>query len=84
MSDAGGLAEVAAGDDQVLGEQKIAVELGLVPVLTRVVGPPNLARAPLQSAEVPVAGADKEEIPRDRGGGENSAAGVVRPEEAGR
>ncbi len=70
---------VAAGDDEVFDDERIRVELDRSPVLLRVVTPPHRARLLLECPKESVAGADQDEVPRDRGGGEDSTAGVVSP-----
>ena len=72
---------VAAGDDEVFDNERIRVELDRSPVLLRVVTPPHRARLLLECPKEPVAGAHQDEVPRDRGGGEDSAAGVESPEQ---
>ncbi len=55
------------------------MELGGRSVGRGVIGPGDLARSPVQSEELAGAGADKEVVPRDRGGDEDSASGIERP-----
>jgi hypothetical protein len=57
------------------------VELRRGTVGRGVVAPADRARRTVQSEELAGAGADVKMIPRDRGGDEDSASGVVSPED---
>jgi len=56
------------------------VELEWTAFLPRVVQPDERPRSPIESSEEAVAGTDENEIPRDRGGREDSPSGVEGPE----
>jgi len=56
------------------------VELEWTAFLPRVVQPDERPRSPIESSEEAVAGTDEDEIPRDRGGREDSPSGVEGPE----
>ena len=68
---------------KLLDQERVAMKLDRVSVLLGVVGPTDLACLLLESPKETVAGAHEQQIPRDRGGGEYSTAGVVRPEDPG-
>jgi hypothetical protein len=80
VRDTAGLPAVASGDDKILDDERVAVEFDDAAVLSSVIGPALLAGCLLDRAEEAVAGTDEDEVPRDRGGGEDSTAGVVSPE----
>ncbi len=58
------------------------MKLGSLPtVLESVVLPPCLARPPVDGVDDTVTGTDDYEVSRDRGGREDSAAGLVLPQD---
>jgi hypothetical protein len=75
------LSPVRADDDEILDEERIAVELDRRSVLQGVISPSNLPGLLVESPENTVARANEQQIPPDRGGGKDSTAGVEGPEE---
>jgi hypothetical protein len=79
VSDPARLAEIAAGDDELVRDERLAMKLDGRSVRLGVVDPDDVAALSRQSPEEPVAGADVEQVPRDRGGREDSASRVYAP-----
>jgi hypothetical protein len=80
MPDTLDTAVVAGDDDAIAGDERTTVELRLSSIDDRgVVRPPGLAGAPVDAVQNAVAGADEQEISRDRGRREDSATSLVFP-----
>ncbi len=74
-------AAVADGDDDAVRDERITVELRRRAVLARVVAPELAAVVTVERNEGSGAGAEQQEVSRDRGGRVDSAAGVEDPED---
>ncbi len=74
---------VGADQNQIVSQQKVAVEIGLLAILADVVAPAHRTRFSIEGVEAAGARTDEDQIPRDRGGREDSTAGVELPERLG-
>jgi hypothetical protein len=71
---------IRADDNQIFRNEWVSVKLGLVAILADVIGPANLAASLIEGADHSVAGANDEQVPHDRGSGENSPSSVKLPQ----
>ena len=71
--------QVASDDYEGARDERIAVELERPAFFTGVVLPDDGAAPPIERAKISVAGADENEVARDRGSREDSATGVESP-----
>jgi hypothetical protein len=72
-------AEIGADDGQVGGDPRLAVELEGRAVDSRVISPFQSAGLAVEGSIETVAGTDQNLVSRDRGSGEDSAAGLGFP-----
>lgn len=71
---------VGANQNQVTGEQRIAVKALLIAIFLDVVTPPDRATCLIQCVERPGAGPDVNQVVRDRGYRKDSTASVKLPD----
>jgi hypothetical protein len=72
---------VGVDDDELLGDQRVAVNLRLVAILTDVVRSAHLTGFLIQRPNEAIAGTHDQQFVHDRGTGKHSTAGIEVPEQ---
>ncbi len=72
---------IGANDDELFGNQRVAVKLRLSAILLDVVRPAHLAGFFIQRSNQPVAGINDQQVAHDRGSGEDSPASIKLPQQ---
>jgi hypothetical protein len=73
---------ISADENQAIGDERVAVETRLLPVLFDVVAPPLLPGLLIEGVEGAGAGADEYKVPGDRRCGPDSTARLILPQDA--
>jgi len=70
---------VSAHNNKLVGNQRVAVKLALIPIFADVIVPLYLPSFLVERANQAIAGASNKKLARDRGRGEDSAASIEFP-----